>query len=60
MQGTEIHTDARQPMETHGPAAIAKAAERAMECEAEGKTEQARTWRNVESALKEMRGPHQS
>jgi hypothetical protein len=60
MQGTEIHTYARQLMEMHGPAAIAKAAERAVECEAEGKTEQARTWRNVESALKEMRGPHQS
>lgn len=60
MQGTEIHTYARQLMEMHGPAAIAKAAERAVECETEGRTEQARTWRNVESALKEMRGPHQS
>ena len=60
MQQTEIHTYARQLMEMHGPQAIAKAAERARECESEGNEEQARTWRGVESALKIMRGPHQS
>ncbi len=60
MQATEIHTYARQLMETHGPQAIAKAAQRAVACEAQGETEQARTWRHVEDALKMMRGPHQS
>jgi hypothetical protein len=47
-------------LETHGPQAIAKAAERAIECEESGKAEQAKEWRHVESALKMMRGPHQS
>ena len=60
MQETEIHTYARQLMETHGPQAIAKAAQRAAECEAEGKQDQARDWRHVADALKLMRGPHQS
>lgn len=60
MQQTEIHTYARQLMEMHGPNAIAMAAQRAVECENQGNTEQARTWRSVEDALKVMRGPHQS
>jgi len=59
MQETEIHTYARQLMESHGPKAIAKAAQRALECEAEGKADQAKEWRHVEDALKMMRGPHQ-
>jgi hypothetical protein len=60
MQETEIHSYARQLMETHGPRAIAKAAQRATECEAQGRPDQARDWRHVEDALKMMRGPHQS
>lgn len=60
MQETEIHAYARQLMETHGPLAIAKAAQRAVECETEGKSDQAKDWRHVEDALKMMRGPHQS
>jgi len=60
MLETEIHTYARQLMETHGPKAIAKAAQRASECEAEGKLDQAKDWRHVEDALKIMRGPAQS
>jgi hypothetical protein len=60
MREMEIHDYARQLMETHGPHAIAKAAQRATECEAEGKLDQARDWRHVEDALKMMRGPHQS
>ena len=60
MEATEIHTYARQLMEMHGQQAIAKAAQRAVECEAVGEAEQARTWRHVEDALKIMRGPHQS
>lgn len=60
MLQTEIHTYARQLMETFGQNAIAKAAERAVECEAQGKTDQAKTWRSVEEALKSMRGPRQS
>mgnify|MGYP006215594345 CR=1 FL=1 len=60
MREMEIHDYARQLMETHGLAAIAKAAERANECEAQGKLDLAKDWRHVEDALKMMRGPHQS
>jgi hypothetical protein len=60
MREMEIHDCARQLMEAHGPRAIAEAAQRANECEAEGKLEQAKDWRHVEDALKIMRGPHQS
>lgn len=60
MREMDIHDYARQLMETHGPAAIAKAAERANEYESQGKLEQAKDWRHVEDALKMMRGPHQS
>lgn len=60
MRELEIHDYARQLMEMYGPEAIAKAAERAVDCETHGKAELAKTWRHVEDALKLMRGPHQS
>ncbi|HEX7792087.1 MAG TPA: hypothetical protein VF467_16345 [Afipia sp.] len=60
MREMEIHDYARQLMEAHGPRAIAEAAQRATECEAEGKLALAKDWRHVEDALKIMRGPHQS
>ena len=60
MREMEIHDYARQLLEDHGPRAIAEAAQRATECEAEGKLEPAKDWRHVEDALKMMRGPHQS
>lgn len=60
MREMEIHGYARQLLEMHGSQAIAKAAQRAVECEEHGKTEQAKEWRHVEDALKMMRGPHQS
>jgi hypothetical protein len=57
---TQIHAIARQMLEQHGLAAIAKAAQNAVACESKGETEQARDWRHVEDAMKIMRGPHQS
>ena len=42
-----------------GPRAIAVAAGRAQKAEEDGKTEDAETWRKIERALIEMRGPHQ-
>jgi hypothetical protein len=56
----QIHTIARQMLERHGPAAIARAASNALECENKGDTEEAIEWRHIEDALKMMRGPHQS
>ncbi|UGY14026.1 hypothetical protein [Bradyrhizobium septentrionale] len=57
---TQIHTIARQMLQTYGLQAIAQAAQNAVDCESKGETEQARDWRHVEDAMKMMRGPHQS
>ncbi|WP_407164728.1 hypothetical protein [Bradyrhizobium sp. ORS 111] len=57
---TQIHTIARQMLQKHGLQAIAEAAQNAVACESKGEMEEAREWRNVEDAIKMMRGPHQS
>jgi len=46
--------------DTHGPRAIAEAAQKAASCEKAGDEAQAKFWRRVESALLEMRGPRES
>jgi hypothetical protein len=56
----QIHTIARQMLERHGGTAIAQAAEKALSCERNGEAEDAREWRQIESAMKIMRGPRQS
>ena len=53
----EIFDYARRLFDAHGPRAIAEAAQKALAFEQQGDGEQARTWRHVEVALKEMRGP---
>jgi hypothetical protein len=60
MREIEIHDYARQLLEAHGAKAIAEAARNAVDLEARGEVELARTWRYVEDAMKIMRGPHQS
>jgi hypothetical protein len=57
----QIHTMARQMLEQHGQAAIAKAAQMAVECEGKGKgqDEDAAEWRHIEAAMKIIRGPAQ-
>jgi hypothetical protein len=55
----QIHTMARQMLEQHGQAAIAKAAQMAVECEGKGQDEDAREWRHIEAAMKIIRGPGQ-
>lgn len=60
MSEVRVHTLARQMLERHGAAAIAKAAERARACDDRGEAEEAREWRHIADAMKIMRGPHQS
>ena len=60
MSETQVHTVARQMLEQHGAEAIAQAAQRAQACESRGEGEDAKEWRHIESAMKAMRGPHQS
>jgi hypothetical protein len=60
MLETDIHDFARQLLDAHGGKALAEAAQRAVTSEKEGKTDGAETWRQIEAALKMMRGPHES
>jgi hypothetical protein len=60
MQEIEIQDYARQLLEAHGDKAVAEAAQKASALEKQGDSEQAQTWRHIEAALKQMRGPHAS
>lgn len=60
METTRIHQIARQLREAHGARAPAEAAQNAIRLETQGATTQAKTWRRIEAALKEMNGPHVS
>jgi hypothetical protein len=59
MQETEIQDYARQLFEAHGDKAIVEAAQKARSFEEQGNTEEAKTWRHVEAALKLMQGPNE-
>jgi hypothetical protein len=56
----QVHVIARQMLEKHGLGAIAEAAQKALESERKGDSEEAKEWRHIEDAMKIMRGPHQS
>jgi hypothetical protein len=57
MDKTLISEYARGLKDAHGDRAIAEAAQRAAECERMKDKEGAKTWRQVEAALKAMQGP---
>lgn len=59
MEEAEIHDFARRLYNAHGPRAAAEAAQKARSCEESGKAEDAKAWRHVEAAIKQMLGPHQ-
>jgi hypothetical protein len=58
MQASEIHDYASRLLKDHGDKAQLIAAQRTVECEKRGKSSEARDWRRIRDALKEMRGPH--
>jgi hypothetical protein len=60
MQTIEIQDYARQLLDTHGDKAVVVAAKKASSFEEKGNSKEATTWRQIEAALKLMRGPHQS
>ncbi len=57
MLATEIQEHARRLLEAHGDKAVVEAAQKAKSLEDTGSMDQARDWRRIESALKQMRGP---
>jgi hypothetical protein len=60
MHVIEIQEHARKLQDAHGEKAVLEAAQKAREMEAAGDREQAETWRRIEAALMQMRGPHLS
>ena len=60
MQITDVHDYARQLIEARGSQAIVEAAQKARAFEEQGDKEKAQTWRRIEAALMQMRGPHAS
>ncbi len=60
MNAMNIVEHARQLLAAHGDKAEAEAAQKAGEKEAEGKLEEAETWRRIRVAIHEMRPPHVS
>jgi hypothetical protein len=57
MNAIEVQDYARQLFEAQGFKAIAAAAQKARAFEQQGDASHAQTWRRIESALMEMRGP---
>ena len=60
MNTADVSAIARHLYDTHGPKAIAEAAQKALAFETAGDQAQAKHWRRVEAALREMRGPRES
>lgn len=60
MHAIQIQEHARKLMEAHGAAAIAEAAQKARDFEQSDDKEQAKVWRQIEAALKQMQGAHES
>ena len=60
MDITKIHEYARALYDAHGNKAEAEAAQKAKKHEDAGETAEAETWRAVQRAISEMRGPHES
>ena len=60
MQEIDIHDYARQLFDARGDKAVVEAAQKACSLEEQGQREEAETWRHIETALKQMRGPHES
>jgi hypothetical protein len=60
MQAIDVQDYARQLFEAHSYKAIAEAAQKARDFEERGDAKQAQTWRRIEAALLQMRGPHES
>jgi hypothetical protein len=60
MHAIDIQEHARKLKEAYGDKAIMEAARKARELDEAGDREQAETWRRIEAALMQMRGPHAS
>ncbi|OSQ47258.1 hypothetical protein [Marivita geojedonensis] len=60
MDQVKTHEYARALYKAHGDKAQVEAAQKAKHHEDAGETEEAETWRKIQRAISEMRGPHES
>ena len=60
MFAIEIHEHARKLRDAYGDKAPLEAAQKAAAAEQRGEENEARTWRRIESALRELQGPRVS
>ena len=60
MHMNEVHDYARRFVGAHGEKAEAEAALKIVECEKSGDNSQAKDWRRIQAAIRQMRGPHVS
>ena len=59
METAKVMEYARSLYDAHGEKAEAEAAQKAASLESEGKADEARTWREVQAAIRTMRAPNQ-
>lgn len=60
MRALQTQEYAQQLVQVHGDKAVVVAAKKACSFEEKGNSEEGKTWRKIEAALKLMRGPKQS
>ncbi len=60
MQMSDIHENARRCIEIYGDKAELTARQKSEECERHGNETDARNWRRVRAAIREIRAPHSS
>ena len=60
MNAVEIQTHAQKLYSAHGTKALAEATQKVREFEQRGDKQQALDWKQIESALHQMRGPNAS
>lgn len=60
MHAVEIQDHARKMMAAHGDRAIAEAAQKAKALEDQGEKDDAKDWRRIEAALRQLQGPRES
>ena len=60
MNAVEIQTHAQSLFAAHGPKALADAAEKVRQFEKNGATADARDWKQIEAALRNLKAPHAS
>ncbi|MGC9419701.1 hypothetical protein [Rhodovulum marinum] len=59
METAKVMEYARSLLNAHGDKAQAEAAQKAAAHEAAGEADEAKTWRAIEDAIRQMRPPHQ-